>query len=113
MLSRWPRLIIFKHLLERLSLGCVQITIYLIILANSHNELLASVLQDRQIVKVKMATTLAEMELTDHYKSDMFEQGVLNSLLQLISEGDDQMKEVEVTALQNLSSLPRNGWLKM
>lgn len=57
-----------------------------------------------------MATTLAEMEITDYYKSSLFEQGVLHSLLQLINEGDDQIKEVAVKALQNLSSLPQNGW---
>lgn len=57
-----------------------------------------------------MATTLAQMEITDHYKSSLFEQGVLHSLLQLIKEGDDQMKEVAVKALRNLSNLPQNGW---
>lgn len=61
-------------------------------------------------VQLKMARTLAEMDITDHYKSSLFEQGVLHSLLQLMKEGDDQMKEVAVKALRNLSDLPQNGW---
>ncbi|KAL8088594.1 hypothetical protein AgCh_038394 [Apium graveolens] len=75
----------FEHLLERLSSGPVD-------------------------VKVKMAITLAQIEITDQYKSSLFEQGVLHSLLQLIEEGDDQMKEIAVKALRNLSNLPQNGW---
>lgn len=61
-------------------------------------------------MKVNMAATLADMELSDHYKSSLFEQGALNPLLQLITDGNDQMKEVAVRALHSLSSLPRNGW---
>ncbi|WOH04624.1 hypothetical protein DCAR_0624035 [Daucus carota subsp. sativus] len=75
----------FEHLLERLSSGPAD-------------------------VQLKMARTLAEMDITDHYKSSLFEQGVLHSLLQLMKEGDDQMKEVAVKALRNLSDLPQNGW---
>lgn len=75
----------FKHLLERLSSGPADI-------------------------KMIMATSLAEMELTDHCKSSLFEGGVLDSLLQLILQGDNQTKEVAVKVLRNLSSLPRNGW---
>lgn len=61
-------------------------------------------------VKTIMAKCLAEMELTDRYKLSLFEGGALDSLLQMISEGDDQIKEVGVKALRNLSSIPVNGW---
>lgn len=57
-----------------------------------------------------MATTLAEMELTDHNKSSLFEEGVLDSLLSLLSNGDLRMKEVAAKALLTLSTLPSNGW---
>ncbi|XP_059651196.1 U-box domain-containing protein 44-like [Cornus florida] len=74
----------FKHLLQRLSSG-----------------------QDD--IKMIMASTLAEMELTDHNKSSLLEDGVLGSLLDLLSHDDIEMKKVVVKALQNLSSLPKNG----
>ncbi|KAJ4839111.1 hypothetical protein Tsubulata_014921 [Turnera subulata] len=74
----------FKHLLQRLSTG-------------------------PDNVKAVMASTLAEMELTDHNKASLFEGGVLGPLLHLISHNDVQIKMVAVTALRNLSSLPANG----
>ncbi|KAK1388485.1 RING-type E3 ubiquitin transferase [Heracleum sosnowskyi] len=77
---------------------------------NYFDHLLERLFSGPEDVKVKMATTLAEMEITDHHKSSLFEQGVLHSLLQLIKEGDDQMKEIAVKALRNLSNLPQNGW---
>lgn len=63
-------------------------------------------------VKMLMATTIAEMELTDHHKASLLEGEVLGPLLQLVSHGDIQMKKGAVRALQNLSSVPKNG-LKM
>ncbi|KAK3036080.1 hypothetical protein RJ639_029833 [Escallonia herrerae] len=60
-------------------------------------------------VKMTMAKTLAEMELTDSNKSSLFEEGALDSLLHLLSYGDVKIKEVAAKALQNLSSLPKNG----
>lgn len=60
-------------------------------------------------IKLIMATTLGEMELTDHNKSSLFEEGVLDSLLRLISHRETEMKVASVKALLNLSSLPRNG----
>jgi hypothetical protein len=56
-----------------------------------------------------MASTLAELELTDHNKASLFEGGALGPLLHLVSCGDVRMKKVAVKALQNLSSLPANG----
>ena len=60
-------------------------------------------------MKKIMATTLAEMELTDHNKESLFEGGVLSPLLHLVSHFDIQVKTVAVEALQNLSSLKKNG----
>lgn len=59
--------------------------------------------------KMIMATTLAEMELTDHNKSSLVEEGALDLILPLVSQGDVQLKEVAAKALQSLSSLPKNG----
>lgn len=58
---------------------------------------------------MRMATTLAEMELTDHHKASLLEGNVLGPLLHLVSRGDIQMKKVAVKALRNLSSVPQNG----
>lgn len=60
-------------------------------------------------VKLLMAKTLGEMELTDHNKTSLFEEGVLDSLLSLLSHGEIEVKQAGVKALLNLSSLPRNG----
>ena len=56
-----------------------------------------------------MAATLSEIELTDHNKLSLFEDGALQPLLSLLSHGDMKMKEVAVKALYNLSSVPQNG----
>lgn len=74
----------FKHLLERLSSG-------------------------PDDVKKIMAATLGELELTDHSKSSLFDEGALDSLLHLVSHGDIETKEAAVKALKNLSTLPKNG----
>lgn len=74
----------FKYLLQRLSSGSSD-------------------------VKLRMAKTLGDMELTDHNKSSLFEEGVLDSLLSLLSHGEIEVKQAGVKALLNLSSLPKNG----
>ncbi|KAK2418066.1 U-box domain-containing protein [Trifolium repens] len=52
---------------------------------------------------------LAEMESTDHNKEILFDSGILAPLLHLVSHNDVQMKLVALKALQNLSSLKKNG----
>ncbi|CAJ2631285.1 unnamed protein product [Trifolium pratense] len=74
----------FKHLLQRLSTGP----------------------DDVKMIMVKM---LAEMESTDHNKEILFDSGILAPLLHLVSHNDVQMKLVALKALQNLSSLQKNG----
>lgn len=56
-----------------------------------------------------MATTLAEIELTDHHKESLLEGDVLGPLLHLVSHGDIEMKKVAIKALRSLSSVPKNG----
>lgn len=58
---------------------------------------------------MRMAKTLAEMELTDHKKADLVECGVLDLLLALVPHDDVGMKIVAVQALLNVSSLEKNG----
>ncbi|KAG2720598.1 hypothetical protein I3760_02G042800 [Carya illinoinensis] len=74
----------FKHLLQRLSTG-------------------------PEDVKMIMATTLAEMELTDHNKESLLEADALGPLLRSALQGNTQLREVAFKALRNLSSLSKNG----
>lgn len=60
-------------------------------------------------VKMTMARTLGDMELTDHKKAALVESGVLDLLLVLVSHDDVEMKIAAVQALLNLSSLEKNG----
>ncbi|ERN13346.1 hypothetical protein AMTRI_Chr09g21620 [Amborella trichopoda] len=62
-----------------------------------------------EAVKTKMATALAEMELVDHKKSSLFDEGALTSLLGMVSNVDMHCKEASIRALQNLSTVPKNG----
>ncbi|XP_058189891.1 U-box domain-containing protein 44-like isoform X2 [Rhododendron vialii] len=77
--------------------------------ANYFKYLLQRLSSGPEDVKLIMAKTLAEMELTDLNKSSLLDDGVLGSLRHLISHGSTEMKQVAVKALQNLSSLPKNG----
>lgn len=58
---------------------------------------------------MRMAKVLGEIEFTDPNKSSLFEEGVLDLLLCLVSRHDVEMKKVAIKALLNLSSLPKNG----
>ncbi|XP_008806362.1 U-box domain-containing protein 44-like isoform X2 [Phoenix dactylifera] len=60
-------------------------------------------------VKKNMVKTLAEMELTDHSKATLFEDGALEPLLQLMSHSDVYNKTMAVKALHKLSSFHQNG----
>ncbi|GKB29289.1 U-box domain-containing protein 44-like protein [Tanacetum coccineum] len=77
--------------------------------ANYFTHLLQRLSSGSDDVKMSMVTTLAEMELTDHNKSSLFELGALDSLLNLVSHGDPRMKEAAAKALCNLSSLQKNS----
>ncbi|XWS32010.1 hypothetical protein CRYUN_Cryun23aG0124100 [Craigia yunnanensis] len=77
--------------------------------ANYFKYLLQCLSTGPEDVKLIMATTVAEMELTDHNKVVLLEGGALDPLLHLVSHGGIQMKSVAVKALRNLSSVPKNG----
>ncbi|XP_076946239.1 U-box domain-containing protein 43-like [Bidens hawaiensis] len=77
--------------------------------ANYFTHLLRRLSSGSEEVKMCMVTTLAEMELTDHNKSSLFENGALDSLLHLVSQGNTRLKETAAKALNNLSSLPKNS----
>ncbi|XP_052211526.1 U-box domain-containing protein 44-like [Diospyros lotus] len=77
--------------------------------ANYFKHLLQSLSSGPEDEKLLMATTVADMELTDHNKSSLLRDGILGSLLNLLTEGDAEIRKVAVKALQNLASLPKNG----
>lgn len=77
--------------------------------ANYFKYLLQRLSSGSDDVKMRMAKALGEMELTDHSKSSLFEEGVLHSLLNLVSHDNIEMKMVAVKAILNLSSLTKNG----
>lgn len=60
-------------------------------------------------VKKNMVKTLAEMELTDHSKVTLFEDGALEPLLQLVSHSNVHTKTMAVKVLEKLSSFHQNG----
>ncbi|EOX95635.1 Spotted leaf protein, putative isoform 2 [Theobroma cacao] len=94
----------FKHLLQRLSTESRDC-----IFREHFDQIKYLKNPGPEDVKLVMATTLAEMELTDHNKVVLLEGGALDPLLDWISQGDIQMKSVAVKALRNLSSVPKNG----
>ncbi|XAR62939.1 Ubiquitin--protein ligase [Bertholletia excelsa] len=96
-----------KELLENLSFSTQNVV--QMANANYFKHLLQQLSSGTENVKLVMAKTLAEMELTDHNKLSLFKDGVLNSLLQLLLRDCKQSKEVAVKALQNLATLPKNG----
>ncbi|KAH7854226.1 hypothetical protein Vadar_011503 [Vaccinium darrowii] len=77
--------------------------------ANYFGPLLRLLSSGTESVKMMMAKTLSEVELTDHSKLSLFKDGAQGPLLKLLSHNDIEMKKVAVKALQNLSSLPQNG----
>lgn len=77
--------------------------------ANYFGPLLHFLSSGTESVKMMMAKTLSEVELTDHSKLSLFKDGAQGPLMQLLSHRDIEMKKVAVKALQNLSSIPQNG----
>ncbi|KAG9452644.1 hypothetical protein H6P81_005548 [Aristolochia fimbriata] len=77
--------------------------------ANYFKPLLERLSSGSDNMKKMMAAALAEIELTDIGKSSLVDEGVLGSLLSLISNGDAEVKLSTVKVLHNLSTLHRNG----
>lgn len=68
-----------------------------------------SLIAGSEEVRTSMAETLAEIELTDHSKLSIVQDGALGPLIQMLSDGDLEKKKVAVKCLVQLSSLPQNG----
>ncbi|KAL4594727.1 hypothetical protein ACB092_12G039900 [Castanea dentata] len=77
--------------------------------ANYFKPLLHLLSSGPENVRLIMAETFSEIELTDHYKLSMVKDGALRPLLQMLSHGELEMKKVAVKALLQLSDLPQNG----
>lgn len=77
--------------------------------ANHFKPLLQLLSSGRENVRLIMAETFSEIELTDHYKLSIVKDGALSPLLQMLSHGELEMKKVAVKALLQLSDLPQNG----
>ncbi|KAK4418484.1 U-box domain-containing protein 43 [Sesamum alatum] len=96
-----------KYVLDNLSYS--DDNVVLMAKNNYFRYLLERLSSDSDHVKITMAKTLGEMELTDHNKSSLSESGVLDVLIVLVSHDDVEMKIVAIQALLNLSSLKKNG----
>ncbi|MCD9642843.1 hypothetical protein HAX54_029877 [Datura stramonium] len=70
--------------------------VILVAKANYFKYLLQHLSSGSSDVKLRMAKTLGDMELTDHNKSSLFEEGVLDSLLSLLSHGEIEVKQAGV-----------------
>ncbi|XP_043718187.1 U-box domain-containing protein 44-like [Telopea speciosissima] len=79
--------------------------------ANYFKPLLLRLSSGPENVKMIMATTLAEMELSDHSKLTLSEDGVLGPLLHLVTLDNVGTKIVAVKALQKLSTVPQSSLL--
>ncbi|XP_042480737.1 U-box domain-containing protein 24-like [Macadamia integrifolia] len=94
-----------KELLENLSF--LDQNVVQMAKANYFRPLLLRLSSGPENVKMIMAMTLAEMELSDHNKLILFENGVLGPLIQLVTHDNVEAKIVAVKALRNLSTLPQ------
>ncbi|KAK9122230.1 hypothetical protein Syun_019847 [Stephania yunnanensis] len=99
-----------KDLLENLAVH--DENVILMAKANYFKPLLQRLSSGSKDVQMIMTKTLAEMELSDYYKLVLFESGVLDPLIRLVSHVDIEMKLVAARALQSLSTVPQNGlWI--
>lgn len=64
-------------------------------------------------MKIRMAETLAEVELTDHSKASIAQDGALKPLIQMLLDEDLEKKKVAIKCLMKLSTLPENGLLML
>ncbi|XP_047315662.1 U-box domain-containing protein 44-like [Impatiens glandulifera] len=96
-----------RKLLHKLSFS--DQNIILMARSNYFEPLLLCLSSGPEVVRQTMVMTLAEMELTEFNRSSLFGRGVLTSLLNLILQDNSAMKKAAAKAIQNLSSLPRNG----
>ncbi|XP_058010047.1 U-box domain-containing protein 43 isoform X2 [Hevea brasiliensis] len=77
--------------------------------ANYFKPLLQLLSSGEEDIRIMMAKTLSEIELTDHNKVSLFKDGALEPLLQLLTHDDLKVKKVAIDAIHNLSDVPQNG----
>ena len=56
-------------------------------------------MQDLKDMKMKMATTEAEMDLTNPYKESLLEGGIPDLVLRMVSHSDIQVKTMAVKSV--------------
>ncbi|XP_071710315.1 U-box domain-containing protein 44-like [Rutidosis leptorrhynchoides] len=99
-----------KQLLENLSFDHQNIV--QMARANYFGPFLHLLSSGSESVQRMMAETLSELEMTDHGKLIVCENGAVESLVAMLSHNDIQMKKAAILALAKLSDVPQNG-LKM
>ncbi|EEF46572.1 ubiquitin-protein ligase, putative [Ricinus communis] len=77
--------------------------------ANYFKPLLQLLSSGEKDLKLILAGTLSEIELTEHNKVSLFRDGALEPLLELLAYDDLEVKKVAIKALNNLSNVPQNG----
>ncbi|XP_028759500.1 U-box domain-containing protein 44 isoform X2 [Neltuma alba] len=70
---------------------------------------LLNALSGSDMTKILMATALSRLELTDHSKFTLGEDGVIEPLVKMFTSGKLESKLSSLNALQNLSSLAENA----
>ncbi|GMN44351.1 hypothetical protein TIFTF001_013540 [Ficus carica] len=96
-----------QELLENLSF--LDQNVKQMVKANYFKPLLKHLCSGPEDIRMSMAETLAETELTDHSKLLIVKDGALGPLIQMLSHSDLEMKKVAVKCLLQLSKLPENG----
>ncbi|KVI07620.1 Armadillo [Cynara cardunculus var. scolymus] len=99
-----------KQLLENLSF--LHQNIVQMANANHFGPLLRLLSSGSESVQRVMAETLSEVEMTDHAKLTVCENGAVESLVAMLSHINIEMKKAAILALEKLSGVPQNG-LKM
>ncbi|KAK1431604.1 hypothetical protein QVD17_08075 [Tagetes erecta] len=99
-----------KQLLDNLSF--VNQNIVQMAKANYFGPLLHLLTSGSESVQRLMIETLSELEMTDHGKLMVCENGTIELLVTMLSHNDIDMKKAAILALEKLSGVPQNG-LKM
>ncbi|KAK9075242.1 hypothetical protein SSX86_003563 [Deinandra increscens subsp. villosa] len=96
-----------KQLLDNLS--SVNQNIVQMAKANYFGPLLHLLASGPESVQLLMVETLSELEMTDHGKLMVCENGTIELLIPMLSHNDIDMKKAAILALEKLSGVPQNG----
>ncbi|KAI3783842.1 hypothetical protein L1987_42930 [Smallanthus sonchifolius] len=77
--------------------------------ANYFGPLLHLLASGSESVQRLMVETLSELEMTDHGKLMVCENGTIELLVTILSHNDIDMKKAAILALEKLSGVPQNG----